>query len=58
VAVVIAWLWLNELPILPELVGCAIVIAGVVVISRGERILGQFRRSSRSTQAAKPLAHQ
>lgn len=39
VAVLIAWLWLGELPILPELLGGLIVIAGVVVISQGPRLL-------------------
>jgi drug/metabolite transporter (DMT)-like permease len=43
VAVLISWLWLGELPILPELVGGLIVIAGVGVISQGDRL----RRAAR-----------
>ncbi len=48
VAVLIAWLWLGELPILPELLGGLIVIAGVVVISQGPRLLA--RRAARAIQ--------
>ena len=43
VAVLIAWVWLGELPILPELLGGLIVIAGVVVISQGPRLLARRR---------------
>jgi len=35
--------WLGELPILPELLGGLIVIAGVVVISQGPRLLARRR---------------
>lgn len=45
VAVLIAWAWLGELPILAELLGGAIVIAGVAIISQGPRLLA--RRAER-----------
>lgn len=44
VAVLISWLWLWELPIVPELAGGVIVIAGVVVISQGDRLGRVLRR--------------
>ncbi|TPX03364.1 EamA family transporter, partial [Schumannella luteola] len=43
VAVLIAWAWLGELPVPAELLGGAIVIIGVVVISQGRRILSLRR---------------
>jgi drug/metabolite transporter (DMT)-like permease len=43
VAVLIAWVWLGELPILPELIGGLVVIAGVVVISQGPRLLARHK---------------
>ncbi|WP_248283305.1 DMT family transporter [Cryobacterium arcticum] len=46
VAVFIAWVWLGELPIAAELLGGVIVIAGVVVISQGDRLRQALRRSS------------
>ena len=48
VAVLIAWVWLGERTILPELLGGLIVIAGVVVISQGPRLLA--RRTAGVTQ--------
>ena len=51
VAVVIAWVWLGELPIPAELVGGLVVIVGVVTISQLPRLLD--RRVSR--RAAKPV---
>jgi drug/metabolite transporter (DMT)-like permease len=45
VAVLISWAWLGELPILPELLGGVVVIAGVVTISQGPRLLA--RRAAR-----------
>ncbi|WP_348002742.1 DMT family transporter [Pseudolysinimonas sp.] len=41
VAVLIAWLWLGELPVLPELLGGVVVIIGVVTISQVPRLLAQ-----------------
>jgi len=46
VAVLIAWVWLGELPIALELVGGVIVILGVVIISQGPRLIA--RRVARS----------
>jgi len=44
VAVAVAWLWLGEVPVVGELAGGAVVIAGVVIISQGARIVGVIRR--------------
>ncbi|KQR90747.1 hypothetical protein ASF93_03090 [Microbacterium sp. Leaf347] len=49
VAVLIAWGWLGELPILPELLGGLVVIAGVVTISQGPRLLAR-RVASRAAR--------
>ena len=38
VAVLIAWVWLNEIPTGIELIGGLIVIAGVVIVARGNAI--------------------
>ena len=38
VAVLIAWLWLGEVPVTAELAGGLVVITGVVIISQGGRI--------------------
>lgn len=38
VAVVIAWVWLDEIPTLAELLGGLIVISGVVLVARGDRL--------------------
>jgi drug/metabolite transporter (DMT)-like permease len=51
VAVLIAWVWLGELPILAELLGGLVVIAGVVTISQAPRILAR-RAAHRSAAAA------
>lgn len=37
VAVLIAWVWLGELPELPELLGGVVVIAGVLFVSQARR---------------------
>lgn len=39
VAVLIAYFWLGELPVIAELIGGAIVVLGVVTISRGDAIV-------------------
>jgi drug/metabolite transporter (DMT)-like permease len=41
VAVLIGWIWLGELPTLPELLGGAIVLAGVVAISQAPRLVAR-----------------
>jgi drug/metabolite transporter (DMT)-like permease len=38
VAVLIAWVWLGEIPVVSELFGGVVVIAGVVLISQGATI--------------------
>ena len=52
VAVVIAWMWLGELPIPAELLGGIIVIAGVAIISQAPRLLA--RRSEQRESANTP----
>lgn len=41
VAVVIAWVWLGELPILPELLGGLLVLIGVVITFQAPRLLAR-----------------
>jgi drug/metabolite transporter (DMT)-like permease len=43
VAVLIAYFWLGELPVIAELLGGAIVVVGVVTISRGDAIVTRLR---------------
>ncbi len=38
VAVLIAWIWLDEIPTAIELLGGLIVITGVVIVARGNRV--------------------
>ena len=38
IAVLIAWLWLGEVPVAAELAGGLVVIAGVLIISQGGKI--------------------
>jgi drug/metabolite transporter (DMT)-like permease len=49
VAVLIAFVWLHELPLLSELVGGVIVIIGVAAISQGDGLLARVREISKST---------
>ena len=44
VAVLIAWVWLGEIPVAAELSGGFVVIAGVVVISQGGNIVAHITR--------------
>lgn len=46
VAVLVAWVWLGSLPTVLELCGGVIVVAGVVLVSRGERIARRRTRRS------------
>ena len=48
VAVLIAFLWLGEIPYPIELVGGLVVIVGVVMVSLGDRLLGRFRNRGES----------
>ncbi|ARJ06387.1 membrane protein [Cnuibacter physcomitrellae] len=43
IAVLVAWVWLGEAPILAELLGGLVVILGVVTISVGPRVLAARR---------------
>ncbi len=43
-AIVIAYVWLGEKPILGELFGGLVVIAGVATVSLGDRVLSRMRR--------------
>ncbi|AXH34997.1 DMT family transporter [Humibacter sp. BT305] len=47
VAVLIAWVWLGEAPILAELLGGLVVILGVVTISLGPRVAARRGRPGR-----------
>jgi drug/metabolite transporter (DMT)-like permease len=54
VAVVIAFVWLGELPYWSELVGGLVVILGVVLVSRGDAIRTRLSRDGRSSRPAIP----
>jgi drug/metabolite transporter (DMT)-like permease len=43
-AIMIAYVWLDEKPILGELLGGLVVIAGVATLSLGDRVLSRMRR--------------
>jgi drug/metabolite transporter (DMT)-like permease len=51
-AVLIGFVWLGEVPLVGELLGGVVVIAGVVLVSLGDRILARLRRAG-----VAPLAH-
>lgn len=48
VAVLLAWVWLGDVPVPMELFGGAVVIAGVVLISQGPRLARSVRAAQRS----------
>lgn len=54
VAVLIAWLWLGEVPLPAELLGGTIVIVGVLVISRGARLARGLRHESTRPSTTAP----
>ncbi|TDS80040.1 EamA-like transporter family protein [Amnibacterium kyonggiense] len=54
VAVLIAWLWLGELPLVIELLGGLVVVVGVVVISQGGRILARIRTQTQRRSRPRP----
>ena len=43
-AIVIAFVWLGEKPVLAELFGGLVVIAGVATVSLADRVLARMRR--------------
>ena len=51
VAVVIAFVWLGELPYWSELVGGVVVILGVLTVGRGDAIRARFRRGAKASRA-------
>ena len=46
VAVLISFFWLGEIPVISELAGGAVVVAGVVLISQGDRFRARRRVAS------------
>jgi hypothetical protein len=51
VAVLIAWVWLGEVPIPQEAIGGLIVIAGVAVVSQGNRLLARRRTRTQPAES-------
>jgi drug/metabolite transporter (DMT)-like permease len=54
VAVLIAFVWLGEVPYWSELLGGAVVILGVVMVSRGDAIRRRFGSKGRASRRAIP----
>jgi drug/metabolite transporter (DMT)-like permease len=54
VAVLIAFLWLGELPYWSELIGGVVVIVGVLTVGRGDAIRGRLGRNARLNRRATP----
>ena len=54
VAVLIAFVWLGELPYWSELLGGVVVILGVVIVNRGDAIRQRFRGAGRASRRAIP----
>ncbi len=42
VAVLIAWIWLHQLPLVSELIGGIVVIVGVLIVSQGKKLTARF----------------
>jgi drug/metabolite transporter (DMT)-like permease len=55
-AILIAYLWLGERPILGELLGGLVVVAGVATVSLGDRVLTRFGRRTGTSPGQRPTA--
>lgn len=53
VAVLMAWVWLGELPLVTEMLGGVVVLGGVVAIAQAPRVAA--RRAATGTPTAAPL---
>lgn len=53
VAVLIAWIWLGELPVLAEMLGGVVVLAGVVIVSQAPRVAAR-RAAAQGNIASRP----
>jgi len=53
VAVLIAFVWLDEVPLVPELLGGLVVILGVVTVTLGDRLRRQTQASPKSLEATR-----
>jgi drug/metabolite transporter (DMT)-like permease len=49
-AVVIAYVWLDEVPLVAELVGGVVVVAGVVLVGQGDRLASYLAPPSRASR--------
>jgi drug/metabolite transporter (DMT)-like permease len=56
-AIVIAYVWLGERPILAELVGGLVVIAGVGTVTLGDRVVSWRRRPDVRDSNPEPVGH-
>jgi drug/metabolite transporter (DMT)-like permease len=56
-AIVIAYVWLGEKPILAELFGGLVVIAGVAAVTLGDRVLSWTRRPGATSSDQLQIAH-
>jgi hypothetical protein len=55
-AVLIGFIWLDAVPLVGELLGGVVVIAGVVLVSLGDRTLARVRRAGASPDVTAPPA--